>query len=574
MNLLGCKLPRRRPATAWLACCAVVAAAPSIAWTAALPDAPDTVFLHGHVVTLDASGTTVQAVAVRDGRIVATGTDRRVRRLAGPGTQVVDLRGRTVLPGFIDGHVHPTLAVRMLERYLDGRFATTPSIAVLLQKIAARAQGAPAGEWIIVAGSSSSQTRFAEQRIPTRAELDQASPVAPVMFLNGTHEAVVNTPGIAALGLQPGVRSLRGAEIELDASGAPDGVIREGLAIFPDRIIPPDDLRRYYTEVIPATWNARGYTSMLALAPLPELPVIQQVAVTQAQARMRYTFALFADPAGRYLPAELDGIRLPPQADPAWYRVAGIKVWADSDVPMRGGAVSEPYVGGGNGIQNTSQDQLDQLALRAHAAGLALLVHATGDRATALALSAFEHEQRTAGPGTLQGIEHFGEFMLGPDDLARARRLGARVNVTPGWLWTLGNSAVQNLGPERARGAFQFRSMIDAGLEPGFGTDLTGIVLETLDPFLHVWAAVTRQSDVGTFVAEQAVTVTEALRMLTIWAARAQGEGDIKGSIEPGKLADMVVVSGDILSIPPQRIRDLKVEETIVGGRVVYRRTP
>jgi predicted amidohydrolase YtcJ len=142
--------------------------------------------------------------------------------------------------------------------------------------------------------------------------------------------------------------------------------------------------------------------------------------------------------------------------------------------------------------------------------------------------------------------------------------------VQPAWIYTLANSTIQNLGAERARSAFQFRAMIDAGLEPGFGTDLTGIVLETFDPFLHVWAAVTRMSDVGVFVPEQAVSVNEALRMLTIWAARAQGEDAIKGSLEPGKLADMVVISGDILAIPPSAIRDLRVLKTIVGGRVVY----
>jgi hypothetical protein len=262
--------------------------------------------------------------------------------------------------------------------------------------------------------------------------------------------------------------------------------------------------------------------------------------------------------------------------------MAGIKVWVDSDVPMRGGAVTVPYAGaaGGYGLLNVTQEELDALALRAHRAGLAFLAHATGDRATAMALTAFEHVQAGVGAGTpgqgatLQRIEHFGEFMLGPDDLARAKRLGVKVNVQPAWIHTLANSTIENLGAERARGAFQFRSMIEAGLEPGFGTDLTGIVLETLDPFLHVWAAVTRTSDVGVFVPEQAVSVTDALRMLTIWSARAQGEGATRGSIEPGKLADMVVISGDITRIPPSAIRDLKVLKTIVGGRVVYEAAP
>ena len=541
------------------------------------PSAAETVFLHGKVLTLDAAGTVVQALAVGDGRVLATGSDAQIRKLAGARTEIVDLHGRTVLPGFIDGHVHPSFAVRMMERYLDGRIATTPSVAVLLGKIATRAAQTPAGEWIIVAGSSSSQTRFAERRIPTRAELDTAAPRSPVMFLNGSHESVVNTRGLVALGIQREMRELKGAQIELDADGEPTGVIREGLAIFPDQRIPDDDLRRYYSSVIPQMWNAHGYTSAYAIAPLNQLGVLKALAHGRPTT-LRYTIAVHADPAGRLLPAALEGLAFAPTVDPAWYRLAGIKVWVDSDVPMRGGAVTAPYAGeaGGYGILNMTQSELDALTLRAQRAGLAFLAHATGDRATDMALAAFEHAQAQDMKGAasrragLQRIEHFGEFMLGPDDLARARRLGVSVNVQPAWIYTLANSTIQNLGAERARGAFQFRAMIDAGLEPGFGTDLTGIVLETFDPFLHVWAAVTRMSDVGVFVPEQAVSVTEALRMLTIWSARAQGEDAIKGSLEPGKLADMVVISGDILAIPPSAIRDLKVLKTIVGGRVVY----
>lgn len=539
---------------------------------------PETVFVNGHVVTLDAEGREVQAIAVRDGRIVATGSSRQMRRLAGPRTAVIDLRGRTVLPGFVDGHAHTALAVRMIERYLDGRFATTPSVAVLLQKIAAGAASAPAGEWLIVAGSSSSQTRFAERRLPTRAELDDAAPAVPVMFLNGSHEAVVNSRGVRALGLERGVRAFKGAHIELDADGEPTGVVQEGMMLFPDLRIPPGDLMRYYRDVIPRMWNAHGYTSVYTLAPLDQWPVLRELALG-APTTLRYTVGLHADPGGRLLPASFDGLGFAPSTDPAWYRMAGIKVWVDSDVPMRGGAVSEPYAGDpqAHGILNLTQAQLDALVLRSRSAGLAFLAHATGDRATAMALDAFGRALADGGGAALPGelrIEHFGEFMLGPGDLERARRLGVSVNVQPGWIYTLAGSTVENLGPDRARGAFQFRAMIDAGLEPGFGTDLTGIVLETLDPFLHVWAAVTRQSDAGVFVPEQAITVQEALRMLTIWAARAQGEDALKGSIEPGKLADFVVISADILAIPPAEIRSLEVLQTVVGGEVVFTAAP
>ena len=563
---------RTASAVALLAAALLAAAPGTMAAPAAGP--PDAVFVNGHVLTLDARGTEVQAVAVRAGRVAATGTTRSTRRLAGPHTEVIDLHGRTVLPGFVDGHAHTAMAARMVERYLDGRAATTPSVAVLLQKIAARASTAPAGEWLIVAGSSSSQTRFAERRLPTRAELDAAGAGLPVMFLNGAHEAVVNSPGVRALGLQRGVGEVRGAHVELDGDGEPTGVIREGMMLFPDLRIPADDLRRYYARVVPAMWNARGYTSVYTLASLDQWPVLRELA-QGAPTTLRYTIGLHADPGGRYLPATLDALALPASVDPAWYRLAGIKVWVDSDVPMRGGAVSEPYAGDPHayGILNLTQDELDALALRTRRAGLAFLAHATGDRATAMALDACEKVQRELGapaaPGALR-IEHFGDFMLGPGDLERARRLGVSVNVQPGWIYTLARSTIENLGAERGRRAFQFRSMIDAGLEPGFGTDATGIVLETLDPFLHVWAAVTRNSDAGVLAPEEAVSVDEALRMLTIWAARAQGEDAIKGSIELGKLADFVVISRDIRRIPPERIRDLRVLQTVVGGRVVY----
>jgi len=534
-------------------------------------DAPDVIYRDGRFVTLDATSSVAQAVAVKDGRIWRVGTDAEVRVLAAPQTTVVDLHGKTVLPGFVDGHVHPSVAVRMIEEYVDGRIATTPSVVAVLGKISARAAQVPAGKWVIVAGSSSSQTRYAERRLPSRGEIDGAAPNHPVMFLNGSHEAVVNTAGLRALGITSGMRELKGARIGVDDRGEPTGVIQEGMAIFPDLRIPDEDLRRYYGHVIPQMWNAQGYTSIYAITPLHELGAVREVAA-QAPTTLRYTLAIFTDPGGRFLPATFEALPFPAAVDPGWYRFAGIKVWIDSDVPMRGGAVTEPYAGpaGGFGLLNLTQDQLDALALRVHRAGLPLLLHATGDRATSMALTAFERAQGQDGPRTLQRIEHFGEFMLGPDDLARAKRLGVRVNVQPGWVFTLTNSTIENLGAQRARGAFQFRSMIDAGLEPGFGTDLTGIVLETLNPFLHIWSAVTRTSDVGVFVPEQAVSVSEALRMMTLWAARAQGEGEIKGSLEVGKLADMVVISDDILAMPPAAIRDLKVLATIVGGRVVY----
>jgi len=531
----------------------------------------DVLFVNGNILTMDAAASAVQAVAVKDGRIIELGTDAEVQRLASPHTTVIDLQTKTALPGFIDGHAHPSITTRVIDKYLDGRFATTPSVAALLRKIALQDRQTPVGEWIIVAGSSSSQTRFAERRLPTRGELDMAAPKHPALFLNGMHEMVVNTAGLEKIGIAKGMRILRGAHIVLDAQGVPTGVVQEPMGVFPDVRIPPDDLRRYYEDVIPQNWNAQGYTSVLAITPLAELPVIKEVAARTAPT-LRYTLAYFTDPGGKLLPASFDAMKFPAGVDPIRFRFGGVKIWVDSDLPMMGGALRQPYAGTADkfGLLNLTQDELDAAALRTRRAGVALLLHATGDRAVDMALTAFERAQSRAPVKSLQRIEHFDCFLYTPGDIKRAKQLGVAVNVQPAWITTLVNSTLTLLGPERGGTAFQFRSMIAGGLEPGFGSDVTGIVLETMNPFLHMYAAVTRNSDLGLFHAEQAVTVIEALRMLTIWAARAQEEDDIKGSLEVGKLADMVVLADDIMTIPPENIRNLQVLKTIVGGRVVY----
>ncbi len=192
------------------------------------------------------------------------------------------------------------------------------------------------------------------------------------------------------------------------------------------------------------------------------------------------------------------------------------------------------------------------------------------DHSTDIGLNAYENVLKNGKPKNILRIEHFGVFMLSDEQLKRAVDMGIKVSVQPAWLTTLANSNTENLGKERAATGFKFRSMIDAGLEPAAGTDVTGIYLVTLNPFLHMYATVTRNSDMGIFQAEQAISVTEAVKMWTIWAAKAMGEAEMKGSIEPGKYADMTVLSDDIFTITPEKIKDIKAAKTIVGGDIVY----
>jgi predicted amidohydrolase YtcJ len=170
-------------------------------------------------------------------------------------------------------------------------------------------------------------------------------------------------------------------------------------------------------------------------------------------------------------------------------------------------------------------------------------------------------------------IEHFGVFQMSDEQLARARAMvdkGFRISVQPIWLLELIRADYENMGPERTESGFRFRSMIDAGVEPAAGSDVTGIYLDNINPFTGIYAAVTRQSDKGIFMPGEAVSVVEALKMWTVWPARSIGESDMKGSIEPGKYADMVVLSDDIFTMPKENLKGVKVLKTIAGGNVVY----
>lgn len=540
---------------------------------AALAGTANAIFINGNILTMDSDNNVVQAVAVRDGNIMATGSNDEVRKFADHQTEVIDFEGRTVLPGFIDGHAHPTSVINAYRHWLDGRFPTTPSISVLLQKIKVRAAETKAGDWILVAGSPASDTRFVEKRLPTRAELDAASSDAPVVYFSGMHKWVASSQGLKKLGITSGMKELKGAVVELDDSGEPTGMLLEAIALVPGRNFSDDVLNEMYTKDIPEFWNSRGYTSVLAITPQTHFDQLKKISADGAHGSLRYCFAVNADPGGTLLPPTYGRFHLPETADSAWYRFAGVKLWVDGDVPAKGGYIYEPYCGPDHncGVVNISPKKLGAMVSNIRKQGLGVFLHATGDRATDMAVDAFEQAQAVPGPQTLQRIEHLGDFMLTREQMAKVKRLGILGNCQPGWIAIHANAISEYLGQARANTmAFQFRTMVDMGLEPGFGSDLTGILTQTESPFFHIWCAVTRAYEHGAFVPEQAVSLTDALRVMTIWAARAQGEGETKGSIEIGKFADMVVLSNDITRIAPAKISRLSVIQTIVGGKSVY----
>lgn len=542
--------------------------------------APDIVYFNGKIVTLDAAESVASAVAVKDGKFVAVGASDAIRKLAGPSTTLVDLNQKLVVPGFIDAHTHPVETITMTRKWVDARFPRTASVKQALARTQDRLSQTPKGEWVFVACSSASQNKFEEKRLPTKAELDALAPDNPVALANGTHMFVVNSAALRALGVtKDNVVLAGGGRALLGEDGEPSGIFADGGAALPASPT-SDELKEYYTKDIPAFWNAYGFTSAVAITSAQMIPALQAVAQTPVRPNLRYTVSVWTATDGAGMPDDLDRFRMPRGADAAFYRFAGIKLWMDGENDARTGLMYEPYEGhvatdppGGTGVAVSSPAQLARFVEIANKNGVMSMMHCSGDKAIDLCLDAYEGGVAKRIEKTIVRIEHFGMFQLTRTQLERAAALRPQrfsVAIQPAWLLTLAQADIDNMGEERARMGFRFRALVDAGIEPAASTDMTGIYMDNINPFLGIYAAVTRNSSAGIFEPGQAVSVTEALKMWTIWAAKAMGEEAFKGSIEPGKYADMVVLSDDILTMPVQGLKDVKVLKTILDGRIVY----
>jgi len=539
----------------------------------------DAVYFNGKFATLDPAGSTVAAVAVKDGKILKVGSSDEMKKLAGASTRLVDLGGKTVVPGLIDAHCHPMETIMMKDGWVDARYPACPSVKQALANIAAWIKHTPKGKWVFVACVSASENKFVEKRLPTKAELDGVGPDNPVILADGTHLAVANSMALKMLGVTKGVSTLKGGgRAILDKDGEPTGTLTDGMGAIPTTPT-LNDLERYYGAGIQDFWKEYGFTSLLAITPAAALPVLQAVSLKK-KPDIRYTVSVWTDPNAESMPENLDKFKMPAGADPAFYRFGAIKDWADGENDCRTGLMYERYMGhfdtdppGDKGTLVTPLPTMERFAGIANKNGVTCMFHCSGDKAMDMGLDCYEHEIKTRSRKSIMRIEHFGMFQMSDKQLKRAgemKKQGLFVCVQPTWLLELVKADYENMGAFRAKTGFKFRSMVDAGLEPAAGTDMTGIYMANINPFSAIYACVTRTSDRGVFEPKEAVTVTEALKMWTVWAAKSMGEEDVKGSIEPGKYADMTVLSDDIFTMPKEGLKDVKTLKTIVGGTAVY----
>jgi predicted amidohydrolase YtcJ len=394
---------------------------------------------------------------------------------------------------------------------------------------------------------------------------------------------VVNTKTLEFLKITKGQTKLpHGGTILLDANKNPTGVLTDGFADLPGSPA-PEEIAKYYVKDIPALWNAQGFTSILAITPAPILPIMKKVSTQTSEPNIRYTVSAWMAPNGTGFEKNLNAYEMPTQANPNYFKFAGIKAWVDGDNDCRTGIMYQPYEGhfdsdpeGGRGTLVTPQKEANTFVKLAHDNKRLAMLHCSGDAAVDIGLTAYEQSvAQNPVPNTIRRIEHFGMFQLTDTQLQRAKKLkknGLHISSQPIWLLELVKADYENMGIERTKSGFKFKTMIDAGLEPAASTDMTGIYIGNINPYRAMYAMITRQSDDGIFEPQEALTVDQALKMWTIWPAKAIGESKYRGTIEVGKFADMAVLSDDIYAIPKENIKDVQASKTIVGGKVVYSR--
>ncbi|MGK0482313.1 MAG: putative amidohydrolase YtcJ [Planctomycetota bacterium] len=528
----------------------------------------------GRIVTVDGNDTEGEAMAILGDRILEVGSIEDIAEYIGDSTKVLQLEGRLAIPGFIEGHGH-FFGVGDAAMQLDLRRAKTWDDIVA--QVAAAAKELPKGSLIRGRGWHQEKwvkvPRGAVDGLPHHASLSAVSPDHPVVLVHASgHASFANAYAMELSGIDANTPDPEGGEIVRDASGAPLGAFRETASglLSPARMKArrPDPRRLAQLAVLECL--RKGVTSFQDLgASFEELDVLRGMADADAL-DVRMWLAL-REPV-KDLKAKLPEAKITGYAD-HHLTLGGIKRSIDGALGSHGAWLLEPYadLATSSGLNTAAIEDVKACAEVAATHGIQLCVHAIGDRANREVLNIFERAfgDDPTRKGLRWRIEHAQH--LHPDDVGRFAKLGVipamqGIHCTSDAPWVY-----RRLGPDRAEnGAYLWRSLLDSGAVVMNGTDAP---VEDLDPIASFYASVTRKLSDGTvFFPEQAMTRMEALRSYTLSNAYGAFEEELKGSLEPGKLADIVILSKDILRCPDREIRDAKVDVTIVGGEVLYDR--
>jgi predicted amidohydrolase YtcJ len=550
---------------------------------AALP--ADLVVLNGKVLTVDQGFTIASALGVRDGRFIAVGSNDDLRPYVGSSTRVIDARGRTVVPGLIDTHVH---ALGVAAEEAAQPFRNLRSVGELQDWIRTASSRRPETAWIWTPRVY--PTRLREHRFPTRAELDLAAPRHPVI-VDGAYAFSLNTAALRAAGITRDSADPPGGAIVKDAAGEPTGLLRNVgslLAKFRSEtaaVPSPDGLEQVHrqylataiTSIIERGATLDGYKVYDRLRQSNRLLVRSTVTV-------RIPHPEDASGVERFI----DGLPFRSGSGDEWLKAGPLKIVVDGGILIGTSFMREPYGLGARqlyavddpryrGFLTLTPEQIASVFAIGHRRGWQMVAHVTGDAGVDVVLDAIEAAQKALpSPQRRHTLIH--AYFANPETAARAARLGVLVDTQPAWYYKDADALSNALGRERLAHFIGLRTWRDAGVEVTINTDhMFGLdrddAMNPFNPFLTMYTAVTRRTESGAIVGgDEAVSREDALRMMTSAAARFSFDEKTRGSIEPGKLGDFVVLDNDLLTCPPERLRAVRADVTVIGGKVAYER--
>ena len=532
------------------------------------------VLVHGHVWTENPAQPETEAVAIAGDRIVLAGTSAEVLRLAGPSTRVIDLQGRRVVPGFNDAHVHFVPGGQGLAGV---QLRDAASQAEFRDRMATFAKSQPDGAWIVM--GEWDHERWTPAVLPTHQLIDDVTARNPVFVerLDG-HMGLANALAMKLAGVDRTTPDIPGGVIVRDASGSPTGIFKDAAMTLINRVIPPLSLQETETAILAAEREAarNGVTSVQEMA--------DDTHDTGGPDRLRAMQALERE--GRLTVRISENLRLRDwkylagsgvQAgfNDGLIQIGGLKSFADGGLGASTAWLFAPYddAPSTSGLASDELQNPDQMYAEikgADQAGLQIAIHAIGDRANRAILDFYQRVEKEDGPRDRRlRIEH-AQHLTAPD-IPRFAQLHVIASMQPYHAIDDGRWAQKRLGAERIHFAYDFRSLLDSGAILAFGSDWP---VAPMEPLMGIYAAVTRRTldnrNPDGWIPEQKITVAQAVHAYTVASAYAQFDEKIKGSLEPGKLADLVVLSRDIFHIDPVQIEDTHVDLTIFDGRIIY----
>jgi hypothetical protein len=535
------------------------------AWAAMARQQPELILHNGHIITIDTRQPIAEAIAIAGDRILAVGSNNDILGLASSGTKKIDLGGSTIVPGFIDAHTHPAASGRRHLRFVD---CDLRSIGAIQAAIRERAVITPVGEW--VQGFKYDDTKTTERRFLTREDLDEAAPRHPVYIEHrGGHTAYVNSLALTRGGLSDQSPDPAGGQLGRDpASGRLTGRLLETASASFEKLIPAfgsydraDD--RAAVKLISIMFAKAGVTSATDAYGTPGDLRAYQDAHASGELATRINCMISAQHIDEMLEA---GVQTGLGND--WVRVGGMKQTCDGSISERTARLSQPYVGRPDdfGIIVTEEKDLYERARKAHEAGWQNGIHANGDVGIGMVLNVYERLQKELPRRDPRfRIEHC--TLINDDLIRRMKALGVIPTPFSTYAYFHGEK-MKEYGEERLNSMFALRSFIDAGIRPTLASDYPPGPFE---PMMALQSMVTRTDIKGkTWGPRQKISVEEALRVGTLNGAYASFEEHVKGSLEPGKLADLVVLGRDPLVEGPMTLISIPVERTMVGGRWVY----